>query len=168
MAKRQVFYSFHYENDARRVAQIKNIGVLEGNEPVSPNEWEEVKSNGDGAIKKWIDSNMEYKTCLIVWIGEKTANRKWINYEIKRAWDRGMGVLGVYIHNIKDPLLCRNGGSGVSKKGKNPFEYVTVDSDKLSDIVDCYNPDASDAYSCIEDNISDWIEEAIEIRNQYK
>ena len=31
MAKRQVFYSFHYENDVRRAAQIKNIGVIEGN-----------------------------------------------------------------------------------------------------------------------------------------
>lgn len=34
MAKRQVFYSFHYENDAWRAGQVRNIGVLEGNFPV--------------------------------------------------------------------------------------------------------------------------------------
>ena len=33
--KRQVFYSFHYDNDAMRVQQVRNIGALEGNTPVS-------------------------------------------------------------------------------------------------------------------------------------
>ena len=37
MAKRQVFYSFHYANDVMRVQQIRNIGMVEGNSPVSPN-----------------------------------------------------------------------------------------------------------------------------------
>lgn len=41
--KRQVFYSFHYGNDVMRVAQIRNIGALEDNKPVSENTWEEVK-----------------------------------------------------------------------------------------------------------------------------
>ena len=168
MAKRQVFYSFHYENDVRRVAQIKNIGVLEGNEPVSPNEWEEVKKKGDAAIENWIDKNMQNRTCLIVLIGEKTANRKWINYEIKHAWNRGMGVLGIYINNIRDPLLCKQGYSGLSAKGKNPFEYFTFASGNFSDIVHCYTPNSSSAYADIEEHISDWIEEAIRIRNQYK
>jgi len=29
MAKRQVFYSFHYANDVMRVQQIRNIGMIE-------------------------------------------------------------------------------------------------------------------------------------------
>jgi len=37
--KRQVFYSFHYDNDVFRVQQIRNIGMLEENTPVSVNEW---------------------------------------------------------------------------------------------------------------------------------
>ena len=41
MAKRQIFYSFHFKNDVMRVQQIRNIGVIEGNEPVSKNNWEE-------------------------------------------------------------------------------------------------------------------------------
>lgn len=38
--KRQVFYSFHFDNDAMRAQQIRNIGMIEGSEPVSPNNWE--------------------------------------------------------------------------------------------------------------------------------
>ena len=39
MAKRQIFYSFHYDNDVFRVQQIRNIGALEDNKPVSVNDW---------------------------------------------------------------------------------------------------------------------------------
>lgn len=41
--KRQVFYSFHYNNDVLRVSQIRSIGALEDNKPVSANDWEEVR-----------------------------------------------------------------------------------------------------------------------------
>lgn len=107
MIKRKVFYSFHYENDVFRAAQIRNIGTIEGNEPVSENDWEEVKREGDEAIKKWIDKNMQNRTCLIVLVGSDTANRPWVQYEIKHAWERKMGIFGIYIHNIKDPFLCK-------------------------------------------------------------
>ena len=40
MPKRQVFFSFHFNNDVMRVQQIRNIGVIEGNTPVSVNDWE--------------------------------------------------------------------------------------------------------------------------------
>ena len=73
MAKRRVFYSFHYKNDVRRVAQIRNIGAIEDNKPVSENAWEEVKKKGDAAIEKWIDDNMKNRSCVIVLVGEKTA-----------------------------------------------------------------------------------------------
>lgn len=43
MTKRQVFYSFHFKNDSWRAGQVRNIGVVEGNMPVSSNDWEEVK-----------------------------------------------------------------------------------------------------------------------------
>ena len=58
--KRQIFYSFHYKNDVFRVQQIRNMGVLDGNEPVSANDWETVKKGGDKAIIKWIDDNMKW------------------------------------------------------------------------------------------------------------
>jgi hypothetical protein len=43
MAKRQVFYSFHFDNDVFRVQMVRQMGVIEGNEPVSKNTWETVR-----------------------------------------------------------------------------------------------------------------------------
>ena len=82
--KRQIFYSFHYDNDVFRVQQIRNMGVLEGDEPVSANTWETVKKEGDKAIEKWIDDNMKYKSCVVILVGEDTHKRPWIKHEIKK------------------------------------------------------------------------------------
>jgi len=119
MAKRQVFYSFHYDNDVFRVQQIRNIGALEDNKPVSANDWKKVKKGGDKAIEKWIDDNMKYRSCVIVLIGEKTAQRPWVKYEIKKAWGDRKGLLGVHINNLKDPK------TGTCSKGSNPFTQFT-------------------------------------------
>lgn len=162
MAKRQVFYSFHYDNDVFRVQQIRNIGALEDNKPVSANEWESVKRGGEASIKKWIDDNLRYKSCVVVLVGEETANRKWVRYEIEKAWELGKGLVGVYIHNLKDPR------TGKSSKGKNPFDqFKFSDGKKLSSVVTCYNPNPNDAYNDIKDNLEDWIEEAIKLRLSY-
>jgi len=160
---RRVFYSFHFEQDSRRVAQIRNIGVIEGNKPASSNEWETVKQGGNRAIKQWIDASLQNRSCLIVLIGEHTSERKWVNYEIEQAYNKGMGILGIFIHNIKDPLLCKSGLSGKSKMGKNPFDNFRLrNGDLLSSVVSCYNPQASSAYNDIAQNIEQWIEDAID------
>jgi hypothetical protein len=39
---RKAFFSFHFKNDVIRASQVRNMGVLEGNEPVSDNSWETV------------------------------------------------------------------------------------------------------------------------------
>ena len=144
-----------------RVAQIRNIGAIEGNKPVSENAWEEVKKKGNKAIEDWIDENMKYRSCVIVLVGEETSQRKWVKYEIEKAWNDGKGLLGIYIHNIKCP---RN---GKCNKGDNPFEQFELNGTNFSKIVKCYNPTWYDAYNDIKNNIEDWIEEAIKIRKQY-
>ena len=160
MPKRQIFYSFHFDNDVMRVQLIRNIGTLEENKPVSVNDWEAVKKKGDTAIKKWINDNMDYRSCIVVLVGEDTANRPWVKYEIKKAWADGKGLLGIYIHNLKCP---RN---GKCNKGKNPFDqFIFDDGSKLSSVVKCHNPSTTNAYNDIKDNIETWIEDAIAQRN---
>lgn len=161
MAKRQVFYSFHFKNDVMRVQQVRNMGVIEGNTPVSPNDWEEIKRKGDTSIKTWIANAMKYRSCVVVLVGSETANRKWVKYEIEKAWNDGKGVVGVYIHNLKCP------NTGKSPKGENPFDKFDFGDKKFSDIVKCYNPNQYDAYNDIKNNIDNWIEEAIKIRSKY-
>jgi hypothetical protein len=162
MATKKVFYSFHFDNDVMRVQQIRNIGVIEDNKPVAANDWEEVKKKGNTAIEKWIDDNMKYRSCVVVLIGEETAKRPWVQYEIIKGWNDGKGIVGIYIHNIKCP---RN---GKCNQGSNPFDNITFNNDgrKLSSVVKCYNPNSYDAYNDIAGNLENWIDEAIAIRGK--
>jgi hypothetical protein len=155
--KRQVFYSFHFDNDVMRVQQIRQMGVIDGDEPVSANEWEKLRKT-DGGIERWIDDNMAYRSCVIVLVGEETADRPWVKYEIKKAWNDKKGLLGIYIHNLKDPK------KGTCNQGKNPFAQYTVNGVALSSLVKCYNPKSSDAYNDIKSNIDAWVEAAIASR----
>lgn len=159
--KRQIFYSFHFDKDVMRVQQIRNIGTIEGNAPVSVNDWEQVKRGGTKAIENWIDQNMKYKNCVVVLVGEDTADREWVKYEIKKAWNDGRGLVGIHIHNLRCP---RN---GTGRQGKNPFDQFTINGRALSSIVTCYNPNSWDAYGDIKNNLERLVEEAMSIRNNY-
>jgi len=163
---RRAFYSFHYKPDCWRASQVRNMGVIEGNAPASDNDWEEITKGGDDAIKKWINEQLDGKSCAIILIGENTAGRKWINYEIEKCWNDGKGLLGIHVHRLKD----REGSQ--SNQGSNPFENFTMkrDNQKLSDIVKVYNPSyltSTDVYAYIKDNLEGWIEKAISIRDNY-
>ena len=160
---RKVFYSFHYKPDSWRASQIRNMGVIEGNRPCSDNDWETITQGGDEKIKKWIADQMEGKSCAVVLIGSNTAGRKWINYEIVKAWNDKKGIFGIYVHNLKDS------NQNQCTKGINPFEKIKYgDSGKmLSSIVKAYDPPYTTStyvYDHIKNNISAWIEEAITIR----
>lgn len=174
--KRRAFYSFHYANDVWRAAQVRNMGVIEGNQPASDNDWEEVKKGGETAIKRWIADQMYGKSVAIVLIGEETAERAWVKYEIKKAWGDNKGILGIYIHGLKD----KNGMTSI--KGENPFDGIFVPSSAddmgvgsydLGEIVPVYDPEESweygeeSVYGEIKANLADWIEMAIDIRGRY-
>ena len=77
---RRAFYSFHYKPDASRAGQVRNIGVVEGNTPVSDNDWETVLKQAVAAIKKWMADQMHGRSCTVVLVGSNTAGRKWIKH----------------------------------------------------------------------------------------
>ncbi|MBX2982163.1 MAG: TIR domain-containing protein [Flavobacteriales bacterium] len=162
---RKTFYSFHYIPDSWRVSKIRNIGALEDNKPASDNDWETIK--GDNAkIERWIANQLYGRSCTIVLIGANTAGRKWITYEINESWKKGMGVLGIHVHNITDS----NGNT--SSKGSNPFSGITIDGVSLESVVPVHNPtgynwESKDYRNHIADNLESWIEAAIKVRNKY-
>lgn len=165
---RRAFYSFHYKPDNWRASQVRNMGVVDGNKPATDNDWETITKGGDKKIKEWIDDQLNGKSCAIVLIGKNTAGRKWINYEIEKAWNDKKGLLGIYVHNLK------NAAGEQTDKGKNPFDEFTVgegkDAKSLSKIVKTYDPPytlSKNVYDYIKENLADWIETAIEIRDNY-
>jgi hypothetical protein len=136
MAK-HVFYSFHYIPDCSRVSQVRNIGAIAANAPAHDNDWEQITRGGDAAVQKWIDSQLNGRSCTVVMIGTNAAGGKWINYEIGQSWNSGKEVVGVYIHNLK------NFQEQQSRKGLNPFVTFTMNRDpsqSLASIVKTYDP----------------------------
>jgi len=161
---RRVFFSFHYKPDNWRASQVRNMGVIEGNRPCSDNDWESITQGGDEKIKKWIAEQLDGKSCAVVLIGAKTAGRKWINYEIVKAWDDQKGVVGVYVHNLLDSNQKQ------STKGANPFASIKYGNSgkMLSAIVKAYDPpytSSTSVYNHIKEKLAQWVEEAITIRN---
>ena len=161
---RRVFYSFHYEADNWRTQQVRQISAVEGDRPAQVNAWESIRREDDASIKRWIGEQMRGRTCVVVLIGAATAGRPWINYEIAKGWNEGMGLLGIHVHSLADS----NGRQ--ADKGRNPFREVRVGGFSLDRVAAVWDPgvrDSAAAYRCIASNLTTWIEGAIKARGNH-
>lgn len=153
-----VFYSFHYTRDAWRVQQIINMGVVEGQSILNAQKWEEVKRNGDSAIQNWIDRQMNRKTAVVVLVGAQTANRRWVKYEITKAWTERRPLVGIRIHGLADRT------DHTDALGANPFSRVTLKNGKtVADYVQLYTPRgvrSPAVYADIQANLKIWVANA--------
>lgn len=127
MAKRQVFFSFHYSRDAWRASMVRNMGKVDESSTFSDNDWEEVRYKSDTRIKEWIDNQLAMRSCLVVLVGKETSERKWVKYEIEKAMELHKGIVGIRINKLKD-------SSGEQdSEGSNPFYNIfTNDNHRLS------------------------------------
>ena len=159
MTERQVFFSFEYRKDNWRAAQVRNMGKVSDSSTFSDNDWEEVKEKTDRDIKAWIDAQLAMRSFIVVLVGETTSTRKWVKYEIQKAYELNKGIVGIYVHNLKDSE------GNQTKMGGNPFDKIyTNNGDPLSEYVTCYNPPYSSStsvYGDIESKIVKLIEDAI-------
>lgn len=150
-----VYLSFHYDRDHFRVQQIRNMGIIEGQPLLSSQDWEAVKRRGEAAITAWIDKEMQYKRAVVVLVGAQTATRKWVLYEIRKAWDDHFPLVGVRIHGLRD-----SSGS-TDQRGSNPFEQVTLKGggalDRFVTLHDPVGTTSKDVYKSIADNLPTWI-----------
>lgn len=158
--KRQVFFSFEFGKDAWRASQVRNMGKVDGSSTFSDNDWEEVKTKDEKTIKKWIDGQMAMRSCLVVLIGATTSSRKWVKYEIEKAYELQKGIVGIRIDRLKD----QNGNPTL--EGADPFcQMYTKDGSRLSNYVTIFKSifrSSEYVYNDIKNNIEDLIESAIE------
>ena len=159
----KVFFSYHHKLDHWRASQIRSAAPVEGNSPVSDSEWERITEEGEFATERWINAQLYGRTCLVVLIGPATAGRKWINYEINKAWTDNKGVVGIYIHNLKDRV------GNQSAMGANPFDRFMIEGGarRLSSVVKAYDPPymtSPDVFRHITTYIAEWVEQAIAMR----
>ena len=165
MAKRQVFFSFEYRKDAWKASEIRNMGKVSEASTFSDNDWEDVKYKSDLAIRNWIDNQLVMRSCIVVLVGSTTASRKWVKYEIEKAYELNKGIVGIYVHGLKD-----NYGNQTIQ-GPNPFYGLrNKDGERLSNFVNCYDPpylSSINVYNDINDRIEGLIEDAISNRWLY-
>jgi hypothetical protein len=119
---RTVFFSFHYQRDILRVQQVKQHYVTKGNYTEAGffdgSLEERAKKDGDVVVKNLINKGLGGSSVLCVLIGKETYTRRWVDYEILKSVELGMGVFGVRIHKLKDP------NDGPDTAGGNPFDYL--------------------------------------------
>lgn len=156
---RKCYVSFDAAHDLWRVQQVRNMGRIEAQPLLNRKAWDEIRRRGDKAIAAWVDDNMRGKECLVVLVGARTADRRWVRYEIKQAWRSGLGVLAIHIHNLKD----RDGRR--AEKGRDPFEALLVEGKAVEGRA--YDPPFSDSvavYEYIRNNVTQWITDAVDAR----
>ena len=150
---RQTFFSFRYKKDNWRASIVRHSYVTQDRKAsgfFDSADWEEVKKKNDEEIKKWIDGQLKCTSVTVILIGSDTYGKKWINYEIVSSHEKGNGLVGIYIHNIKDS------NKKTSTKGKNPFDsYEFTKAGKVI-TYPVYNYIDDDGYN----NMGEWIEKA--------
>ena len=128
---RRTFFSFDY----RYVWKVNQIRSLVNVIPTAAagfqdaSLWEEAKKKSDAAIKKIIDSALNYTTVTVVLVTYGSSVRKFINYEIDQSLARGNGLVAVQIHHLKDQA-GNTGAAGaiptqIAANGFKAYKYTS-------------------------------------------
>lgn len=139
---RRVFFSFKYKPDVSRSMVVRKSWVAQGKEAagfIDAASFEKIKKQGDPAIKRWIDNQLDGTSVTVVLVGAKTCTSRWVKYEIEKSKAIGNGLLGIDISKIKDLNGDTSDRCGMLPKGY-PF----------------YLWNKEDGYT----NMGDWIEAA--------
>jgi antiphage defense system Thoeris ThsB-like protein len=148
-----VYYSFHYDRDVMRVQLVRNINALEGQPLLNSQDWEAVRRRGNRAIQEWIDDEMAYKRAVVVLVGQETASRDWVKYEIQKAWGDKKPLIGVRIHGLSSLGMT-------DRAGADPFRAAGLDGNPP-----IFDPTVTDAlgridsqrtYRALVDNLEYW------------
>jgi hypothetical protein len=159
---RKVFFSFHFKRDAWRAGQVRNADLLADEDEygvVDAAEWEKLEKEGDTAIMRWINEQLQNTSVTVVLIGAETAERDWVNYEIRKSWERGNAIVGLRIHNVK------NQEQKTDLPGINPLDQIFLADDKpLSSVCKTYDWSTDDGRN----NLGQWVENAYNARQSYE
>jgi len=163
---REVYFAFHYQQDIWRVNVIRNSDITQEDRKAAGfydgSLWEEAKKEGDEGIKRMINNGLRGTTVTVFLLGEHTANRPWVKYELERSWSRGNGLVSIFIHNIK------NSQGYTSNKGSNILDNYNYTYNgmkyNLSTSFKTYDWVYGDGY----ENFGDWVEEAVRIADDLK
>ena len=125
MAKR-VYFAFHYQDvvefRANVVRKHKEFIGIENAGYYDHSIWEESKKQGDLALKRMINYELENSSVTAVLVGTHTWARRWVRYEIMKSIERGNLLLGIHINGIPGSIAGRSAPPKPS--GPNPFDNL--------------------------------------------
>lgn len=153
MMSKTVFYSFYYDRDVHRVQLVRNIDALQGQPLLNSQDWEKVQSLGSQAIERWIDDQMKYKRAVVVLIGQQTADRPWVKYEIQKAWNDRTPLLGVRIHGLSSM-------GQVDQPGADPFEAAGLSRWGIP-VFDPTRTDSQSTHAALRLNLAAWADRGV-------
>ena len=154
-----MFFSFHYQRDVFRASQVRNSWVTKPDRQAAgfwdAAAWEQVKRQGEAAITRWIDQQMEGTSVTVVLIGTQTSQRKYVLDEINQSHVLRKGLLGIYINGLKYQYQQID-----MLRGPNPFSGLYVQRAgrqvALSEIYPTYDWLRDNGY----ENFGTWVEQA--------
>lgn len=143
---RNVYFAFHYEKDIWRVNQVRKSGLLFGAKSVGFADrslWEKAKTKGRRALENLILSGLEGTSATVVLIGEETADRGWVAFEIEESYKRNNALIGIRIHHLADqkgyasrrgrvPTLLSKIGAPIYNWKANPHDSSETGSSRPS------------------------------------
>lgn len=121
---RYVFFSFAYDDVKNfKVNVVRNSWFRKNPEDsfIDGSIWEKSKSKSDSYLKRLIENGLTQTSVTTVLIGENTANRRWINYEIIKSFEKGNGILAIHINRIKSRL------GYICARGQNPLDRLAFE-----------------------------------------
>ncbi len=127
---RSVYFSFHYSDVIEfRVNVVRNSRDIHKIDDTSlfidKSLWEESAEKDFNSLRKIIDDGLKGCGVTVVLVGNHTAERRWVKYEIIKSFTEGKGLLVVHINRIKTRSERK-----ITRKGANPFDRLRLLVDK--------------------------------------
>jgi hypothetical protein len=109
--KKNVFISHHHKDDehvdkltdllGKNGCNIRNSSIR-----AKPANQERLDQGviKDATIKRLLRMKISWAGTVIVLIGKKTCERKWVNWEVEEALKQGKKIVGVYESGLKDKV----------------------------------------------------------------
>jgi hypothetical protein len=145
---RHCFFIFDYDNDLSRAHHIEALDLAVATAPAGFDDdadWKAAGAKGDEAVAALIDNAILGTSATVVLIGERTAERDYVDYAIEQSIKRQNGILGVFIHDIPDA----NGATAA--KGRAPYEVQAAEA---------LEAHGYDTHDWDQGKFAEWIEQA--------
>lgn len=156
---RKIYFAFHYQKDIDRVNEVLTSEIVRKKYAIAglygAPVWEKAKKAGNQSVMLMILDGLQGTSVTVFLLGEETANRKWVQYELEESWKRGNGIVGIYIHQLRDADFKR------SSKGPGILEGFTYEVNGK----ECSLGQWFKTYDWVENdgpkNFGSWVEESV-------